>query len=819
EVESLFQQERQTENINSTNSFNTVSSPVNTVRSTFVNAASQTPIKDAGPSASTNAFKEHSFERFSFFKIAFSLPHVPIMTPIDDTGMFGNAYDDEVLKGEVDMNNVDSSYTITEATKNKKDERGILIKNKARLVTQGHTQEEGIDYDEVFAPVSRIEAIRLFLAYDSFKNFVVYQMDFKSAFLYGRIEEEVYVYQPPGFEDPNFPDKVYKVEKALYGLHQAPRACKERVEQDKYVAEVLKKFDFVNVKTASTPMESNKPLIKDKEAKDVDVHLYRSMIGSLMYLTASRPDITFAVCACASLDRKSTTEGCQFLGKRLISWQCKKQTIVANSITEAEYVAAANCCGQKTQKSKRKQRKEAEISHDESKDKDHVPTPFSDPLPSGEDSSILNELMGKMIEEIDQNAEIALDDETQGRINNDEMFGVDDLGGEEVVMDSAVKLSIKPKVVVQEQEMSTTIPAAGTTVTTVVPTLRAKCIVFHEQKQSQIPTVSSLKDKGKAKMIEPEKYLMRVNEEYARKLQAEEQEAARLSRAQQDKEANNSWDNMQAMMDADGLLAEKLQAREREEFYEVQKVRLLVKLIEKIKKHFTAMRAQKKRNKPPTKTQMKSQMSTYLKHMGGYKQSHLKGRSFDEIKKLFDREMRKVNDFIAMDSEVQKSSAKEAQESSTKRTSKHLESDISKKQKIDKNVKPVIDDSKELKKCMEIVLDDGDEVLIEATPISSRSPTIIDYKIHNEGKKNYFKIIRADVKNIFKKKKPVDDMDNLLFRTLKTMFEHHVEDTIWTYQQGLAKVIHHSEVFGNILLMKTKILIKKLEDSDDEYQV
>nr|GEY28550.1 putative copia-type Pol polyprotein [Tanacetum cinerariifolium] len=608
EVESLFQQERQTENINSTNSFNTVSSPVNTVRSTFVNAASQTPIKDAGPSASTNAFKEHSFERFSFFKIAFSLPHVPIMTPIDDTGMFGNAYDDEVLKGEVDMNNVDSSYTITEATKNKKDERGILIKNKARLVTQGHTQEE------------------------------VYQMDFKSAFLYGRIEEEVYVYQPPGFEDPNFPDKVYKVEKALYGLHQAPRACKERVEQDKYVAEVLKKFDFVNVKTASTPMESNKPLIKDKEAKDVDVHLYRSMIGSLMYLTASRPDITFAVCACASLDRKSTTEGCQFLGKRLISWQCKKQTIVANSITEAEYVAAANCCGQKTQKSKRKQRKEAEISHDESKDKDHVPTPFSDPLPSGEDSSILNELMGKMIEEIDQNAEIALDDETQGRINNDEMFGVDDLGGEEVVMDSAVKL------------------------------------------------VTTIKDK------------------YARKLQAEEQEAARLSRAQQDKEANNSWDNMQAMMDADGLLAEKLQAREREEFYEVQKVRL---------------------------------------------------------------EMRKVNDFIAMDSEVQKSSAKEAQESSTKRTSKHLESDISKKQKIDKNVKPVIDDSKELKKCMEIVLDDGDE---------------------NFNRED-LEVMCAIVKNIFKKKKPVDDMDNLLFRTLKTMFEHHVEDTIWTYQQGLAKSI------------------------------
>nr|GEX31632.1 retrovirus-related Pol polyprotein from transposon TNT 1-94 [Tanacetum cinerariifolium] len=103
--------------------------------------------------------------------------------------------------------------------KNKKDERGIVIKNKVRLVAHGHTQEEGIDYDEVFAPIARIEAIRLFLAYASFMGFMVYQMDVKGAFLYGRIKEEVYVCQPPGFEDSNHPDKVYIVVKALYGLH------------------------------------------------------------------------------------------------------------------------------------------------------------------------------------------------------------------------------------------------------------------------------------------------------------------------------------------------------------------------------------------------------------------------------------------------------------------------------------------------------------------------------------------------------------------------------------------------------------------------
>ncbi|GJW79848.1 retrovirus-related pol polyprotein from transposon TNT 1-94 [Tanacetum coccineum] len=226
--------------------------------------------------------------------------------------------------------------------KNKKDERGIMIKNKARLVAQRYTQEEGIDYDEVFAPVARIEAIRLFLAYASFKDFVVYQMDVKSAFLY---------------------------EKALYGLHQALRAWYETlltyllgngfqkgkidktlfirrakglqvmqkedvifISQDKYVTEILKKFCFTDVKTASTPMETQKLLLKDE-----DVCAY-SPFDLVAYT-----DTDFAR---ASLDRKSTTGGCQFLGCRLISWQCNKQTVVANSITKAEYVASSSCCGQ-----------------------------------------------------------------------------------------------------------------------------------------------------------------------------------------------------------------------------------------------------------------------------------------------------------------------------------------------------------------------------------------------------------------------------------------------------------------------------------------
>nr|GEW03820.1 hypothetical protein [Tanacetum cinerariifolium] len=342
-------------------------------------------------------------------------------------------------------------------------------------------QEELLQFklQKVFAPVARIEAIRLFFGYASFMRFIMYQMDVKSAFLYDTIEEEVYVCQPLSFEDPYFHNKVYKVEKALYGLHQAPRAWYETfstyllenrfrrgtidktlfikkdrgdillvqvyvddiifgsrkkslcyefkqmmhkrfqmssmweltfflglqvkqkddgifISEDKYAADILKKFDFSSVKTASTPIETNNALLKDKEAQDVYVHLYRSMIRSLMYLTASRPDIMFVVCACArfqvtpktshlhavkrifkylkgqpklgiwyprdspfdleyfsdsdyagaSLDMKSTTGCCQFLKKTLISWQCKKQTVVANSATEAEYIVAASCCGQ-----------------------------------------------------------------------------------------------------------------------------------------------------------------------------------------------------------------------------------------------------------------------------------------------------------------------------------------------------------------------------------------------------------------------------------------------------------------------------------------
>ncbi|KAJ9557079.1 hypothetical protein OSB04_011693 [Centaurea solstitialis] len=219
--------------------------------------------------------------------------------------------------------------------RNKLDEHGIVIRNKARLVAQGYRQEEGIDYDETFAPVARLEAIRLFLAYAAHMNFQVYQMDVKGAFLNGKLAEEVYLAQPPGFTDPKHPNHVYKLNKALYGLKQEPRAWYETlstfliaegftrgkidstlsvksykdhvkqsekgifISQGKYVRDMLKKFDLTACSEMKTPMAPPLKLDKDSNGKSVDVSTYRGMIGSLLYLTASRPDIMYATCLCA----------------------------------------------------------------------------------------------------------------------------------------------------------------------------------------------------------------------------------------------------------------------------------------------------------------------------------------------------------------------------------------------------------------------------------------------------------------------------------------------------------------------------------------
>ncbi|KAG7547174.1 Zinc finger CCHC-type [Arabidopsis suecica] len=363
--------------------------------------------------------------------------------------------------------------------KNKIDESGNVVRNKARLVAQGYSQVEGVDFDETFAPVARLESIRLLLGIACVLKIKLHQMDVKSAFLNGLLKEEVYVAQPKGFEDPHFPAHVFKLKKALYGLKQAPRAWYERlaqflldngfqrgsvdktlfifrsdsdilivqvyvddivfgstktelvnkfvktmttefemsmvgelnyflglqitqsaegifISQSTYAKNLIKRFDMQTSKTARTPLSTASKLTKDEAGQAVDQKLYRAMIGSLLYLTASRPDLCYSVGLCARyqacprvshlnavkriikyvkgtveyglfytkhtnhnlagfcdadwsgcLDgRRSTSGGCFFLGNNLIAWHSKKQNCVSISSTQAEYIAMGSCCTQ-----------------------------------------------------------------------------------------------------------------------------------------------------------------------------------------------------------------------------------------------------------------------------------------------------------------------------------------------------------------------------------------------------------------------------------------------------------------------------------------
>nr|GEV48322.1 hypothetical protein [Tanacetum cinerariifolium] len=862
------------------------------------------------PIPTTKVHKDHPKEEEQITKII-KTAYLPIF------------YLNKNPKTLVDLPNGKRAIRTKWVFRNKKNERGILIRNKARLVTQGYTQEKGIDYDEVLAHAARIEEIMIFLAYASFMGFIVYQTDVNNAFLYSTIKEEVYMCQPPGFEDLHFPKKIYKVEKALCGLHQAPRAWyvtlstyllengfrrgsidntlfikKDRddillvqvykddgifISQDKYVADILNKFDFTTVKITSTLMEPNKTLIKDAEAED-DLHVnMSSMIGSLMYLTTSRPDIIFVVCACARFQVTPKTShlhavkrifkylkgGCQFLGKRLMSWQCKKQTIVANSTAEAEYVAAASSYG-----------KHIEISHHFIRDanekkliqviKIHTDHNVVDLLTKAFDVGRFNFLVAsigllklddaegttclpttailevlprmgfiqvfmnhqigdmshhkgifvnpsltkkvfanmkrlgigfskvitplfktmmvqvpKEVDEIPtntQNTPILTQPstsqpqkkhklrrkqrkETEGRLNDQDLFGVHDLDGDEVFVDFKIAENVEQDATVAKKEV--------TTIKDIEVTAAATTLQISEDELTLAQTLMEIK-------------------------------AAKLK-------------ENRATIDVDKKLDEQLQAQEREQLSIKERSKLLAELIESRRKYFAAKRDEEIINKPPTKEQQKSLMCTYMKNIEGYKQKDLKEKSFDDIKKMFDKVYKRVNTFVDMNTEIVEQSIKKTQaevtEGSSKRAREELDQESAKKQKLDEQVQAKVadDDIVELKRCLDIVPEDDDDVAIEATPLSSKSPTI---NLNRED----LEVLRSIVKERFKKTKSVDDMDNLLFQTLKTVFEHHVKDIIWKYQQGAVKV-HNWKLFNScgVYCVTTKnmvyyLLVEKILD-------
>ncbi|GJW17141.1 retrovirus-related pol polyprotein from transposon TNT 1-94 [Tanacetum coccineum] len=287
----------------------------------------------------------------------------------------------------------------------KKDKFGEILKNKARLVAQGFRQEEIIDFEESFVPVSRIEAIRIFVANATYRNMKIYQMDVKMAFLNGELKEEVYVSQLEGFVDQDNPSHVYKLKKAVYGLKQAPRAWYNMlsiflisqhvsksdvdptlftrkagnnlllmsmmgkmsfflglqisqslgsilINQSKYSSEIIKKYGMQSNDPVDTPMVDTSKLDEDLQGKPTNPTYYRGMIGSLMFLTSSRLDLIFVVCMCARCrppgfrnTRRSTQEP-QILSDKLVSWSSKKQKSTAILSTKAEYIALSGCCAQ-----------------------------------------------------------------------------------------------------------------------------------------------------------------------------------------------------------------------------------------------------------------------------------------------------------------------------------------------------------------------------------------------------------------------------------------------------------------------------------------
>nr|GEX75631.1 hypothetical protein [Tanacetum cinerariifolium] len=307
--------------------------------------------------------------------------------------------------------------------KNKHEEENTVICNKTRMVVRGYRQEKGIDFEESFAPVARMEAIRIFLAYDAHKSFTVFQIDIKTVFLHGTLKEDVYVCQPKGFIDFDHPSHVYKLKKALYGLKQAPKAWYEELStfllqnhffkgtidptlfircfdddilMSNYVLEILKNYGMETCDLVGTPIEIKDKFNLDQNRTPFDATKYRSMIGALMYLTSSRPDIVHATCLCARYQAKptkkhlkevkrifrylrrtinmglwytkdfgfeltgfsdadyagckdtfkSTFGGAQFLGEKMVSCSSKKQDCTELSIAEAEYVSLSACCAQ-----------------------------------------------------------------------------------------------------------------------------------------------------------------------------------------------------------------------------------------------------------------------------------------------------------------------------------------------------------------------------------------------------------------------------------------------------------------------------------------
>nr|GEU44439.1 putative ribonuclease H-like domain-containing protein [Tanacetum cinerariifolium] len=615
----------------STNYVNTASTPIN---------AASTPLNTA---------------RILTNKDDYQIPSLEDISEVSIDGIFTSA--SYYVEGTLaDFTNLETTMN-----RNKKDERGVVVRNKARLVTQGHIQEEGIDYDDVFPPLARIKAIKIFLAFASYMGFIVYQMDVKSAFLYGKIDEKVYVSQPSGFIDPKFLNKVYKVVKALYDLHQAPKAWYATLStflvQSGYRRGLIDKTLFIKkhkkdiMLTASSPIKTKKPLVKDEEAADVDVHLYRSMIGSLMYLTASRPDIMYAVCACsresafdleaysdsdyagANLDRKSITRGTKLvLPGKVSAARHKVSTIRVLALETVKDAQAAKIIALKARLKKLEKKCKPSISHHRAWSK-----------------SVQRLSKKKRPGDSTVRPDVGTTDLIVPPLTTTSIFNDEDITMAQTLIKMKKEKAKEKGVSIKDIEDSLR-PARSILTLNPLPTIdpkdKGKCILEEPEPakkmtRSDLDAAQIAKDAEVARLVYEEE-LAELEKEKEKRQKEEEASKAAIAEI---------YDEVQAGIKADALFVAKLQQKEREEYIIEERAKFFDETITAQRKFRAAQRSAKIRSRPPTKSKVRNLMMTYIKNMGCYKYSQLNAKTFVKIQGLYERQKRVIDDFKPIDSD------------------------------------------------------------------------------------------------------------------------------------------------------------------------
>nr|GEX13960.1 copia protein [Tanacetum cinerariifolium] len=706
----------------------------------------------------------------SSFKDASQLNDNPDMLEMEDI----TYSDHENVSAEADFNNLETSIT---------DERGIIVRNKARLFAQGHTQEEGIDYEEVFVPIARIEAIRLFLAYASFMGFMVYQMDVKSAFLYGTIDEEVYVCQPLGFEDPDHPNKVYKVVKALYGLHQAPRALYETLanfflENGFHRGKIDQTLFIKNQKEDILPVQ-----IYDPDGEDVDVHIYR-----------------------------------------LISWQCKMQTVVATSSTEAEYVAAASCCAQVLwiQNQLLNYRKKVVITEaairdvlrfDDADGVDYLPNEeiFAELARMGRKFNFSKYIFESLVRNVDSSSKLYMYPRfiqliiqnqlgvlsthttkytspalTQKVFANMRRVGKGFSGVETPLFEGMLVVGEIEKQVqslsLQPQSSPLAQPHGADFLMSLLQEALDTCAaltrrVEHLEHDKVAQALEITKLKKRVKKLE------RANKVKVLKLRRLKKvgTSQRIeSSADTDIEDASNQERMIVDLDRDTYVT----LMDDEGTEKKQKMlRLLVM------------------NKFRGEAQARRNMILYLKNVDGFRLDYFKGMSYDDIRPIFEANFNSNIEFILKSKEQ----IEEEENREIERINETPAQKAAKRRKFNEEVE-------DLKQHLEIVLDEDDDIYTEATPLA-RKIHVVDYQIIQLNNKPHYKIIRADgthqlyvsfitllknfdreeleslwsrVKERFSTSKPNNFFDDYLLITLRAMFRRpDGQDQVWKSQRSV----------------------------------